>query len=651
MKTHLRVLVIEDSEEEIVRLAEELGRGGYEPTLRQVQRREEMEEALGESKWDLVISEYRLSLFGAEEALELLRQRGLDIPLIVVSEKVGEETVVTLMRSGARDFVPADALYRLAPAVKRELQEAEDRREREAAESELRRSEELYRAVVEQATEAIFLVNIEDLRVLDSNPAFRRMLGYTPEELSGITIYDIAAHSSESVDANTEHVLREGHYRVGERRYRHKDGSLVDVEVSASTTSFQEEGVVSIIVAHDITERKRTEERLRQSLNALMAVYEAGQLLSSTLEAEEIGTRLLQLMQRISTLSTAVISTPEEGEELRVWRAIGFDNLWRKARYTPRVQEVLWEVMQSGEHRVLELDPPEDSEFDSLRGTFLPLRIRGGIIGVLEVYGPEDMADREMMNILLSLTSKAASALENARLYGELDRRRGQLQELVNRMIVTQEEERRRVAYEVHDGPAQVAVAAYQHIQAFANLYSPESPEAKELLENAVEFARKTVGESRQIISDLRPTVLDDFGLAVALRSQVEALQKEGWWVNYRENLGEQRLPEAVETTLYRVAQETMTNVRKHASTRRIHVTLRKFDERVRLRVRDHGTGLDPDRTSNTGPGEQVGLAGMRERMSLVGGKLELYGKKGSGTLAVAEISLGGQGEGVVIEP
>jgi PAS domain S-box-containing protein len=133
--------------------------------------------------------------------------------------------------------------------------------EQKRVEAALRQSEELYRTVVEQAAENIFLVDVETKRVLEANAALRRSLGYTPEEFQDLTLYDIVAHDRQSVDQNTQRILEEGQRYLGERRYRRKDGSLVDVEVSASAI-YYDGGEAMSVVAHDITERKKAEEAL-----------------------------------------------------------------------------------------------------------------------------------------------------------------------------------------------------------------------------------------------------------------------------------------------------------------------------------------------------------------------------------------------------
>jgi len=129
--------------------------------------------------------------------------------------------------------------------------------------------------------------------------------------------------------------------------------------------------------------------------------------------------------------------------------------------------------------------------------------------------------------------------------------------------------------------------------------------------------------------------------LPAAVRLQVEELMAEGWEVDHEEALGEERLPAEVETALYRVAQEALTNVRKHARTNRVHITLARRERSVRLEVRDYGRGFDPSAVSGDGgPGERVGLSSMRERIALLGGDFEILSKPGVGTPLVAKVPL-----------
>jgi PAS domain S-box-containing protein len=143
----------------------------------------------------------------------------------------------------------------------------------EERERGLRESEELYRTVVEQAAENIFLVDIETRQILEANAAFYKSLGYTEQERLQMTLYDIVAHDKESVDHDVRQILDKRHHFIGERSYRRKDSALADVEVSVSVIPYRGREALCI-VAHDITERKRTERALIESERRFRQLFE-----------------------------------------------------------------------------------------------------------------------------------------------------------------------------------------------------------------------------------------------------------------------------------------------------------------------------------------------------------------------------------------
>src|SRR3954468_6674693 len=149
MNAGLKVLVVEDSESDAELLLHELSKSGYKPTARRVDNSADMAAALVQDSWDLVISDYVLPQFSGLEALKILQSRGLDIPFIMVSGKIGEEVAVASLKAGAHDYLLKDRLARLPAAVERELREAAHRRKRREADQALRDSEERYRRLVE----------------------------------------------------------------------------------------------------------------------------------------------------------------------------------------------------------------------------------------------------------------------------------------------------------------------------------------------------------------------------------------------------------------------------------------------------------------------------------------------------------------------
>lgn len=223
----------------------------------------------------------------------------------------------------------------------------------------------------------------------------------------------------------------------------------------------------------------------------------------------------------------------------------------------------------------------------------------------------------------------------------QLAERERQLEALVGKLIAAHEEERRWVAYEVHDSLIQMVIAAQRYIQTFADTHPPGSKVRSGELDRPLELVQQTVREGRRMVKGLRPTTLDDFGLVTAVRQRVEELRNEGWEIGYEETLGRERLPSEVEITLFRVTQEALNNVRKHAQTTAACVALTQRGRKVRLEVRDEGRGFEPSAVlARQGPVERVGLSSMRERVALLGGEFEIRSKPGAGTSIVAEVPL-----------
>jgi PAS domain S-box-containing protein len=517
-------------------------------------------------------------------------------------------------------------------------------REARSHQESLRRSEERFRLLVEGVKDyAIFMLDPEG-RIASWNAGAEGIQGYRAEEIIGKHFSTF--YTEEDVErGHPEEELRvaaeEGRYEEEGLRVR-KDGSRFWASVVV-TALRDEEGRLRGFskVLRDVSERKKADANLRRYLDSLLALYEAGQVIGSTLEREQIGSKLLEITQRVSDLSAACIDLRDEDQQLCTLHSIGSEDLWRRARAAPEAAAARRAALETGEPRSFELQPSDVNE-TRLAGLCLPLQMRDRVVGLLEAYGPEALTQKENLDTLTSLANQGASALENARLYEELAERERELRVLMGRMLVAEEEERRRVAYEVHDGLTQMVVAAHQRLQIFAEDNPPGSAEGREELEDLVELVRRTVAEARRVIADLRPTTLDDFGLATAVRLQIEELRAGGYEATYEETLGEERLPAALETALFRVAQEALTNVRKHAGTDRVRVTLgHRPGGLVRLEVRDWGRGFDlAGVASGDGPGERVGLSSMRERVALLGGGLEIRSEPGAGTSVVAEVPL-----------
>ncbi len=261
----LRVLIIEDSEDDVALVLRELRRGGYQPEFERVETAAGMRKALAQQQWEVIICDYSMPAFNAPTALKLLKESGIDIPLIIVSGTIGEDTAVEAMKIGAHDYIMKGNLRRLVPAIERELREAESRRAKKRAEEELRESENKFRELFHNANDAIFLNEVtEDGRIhkfLEANEIACRSLGYSRDEFLGMSLDQIIAPErlDETLEAMRE-LLARGHTAF-ETNYLSKDGSKIPVEVNARVFMLKR-ARVALSVARDITERKRAEERI-----------------------------------------------------------------------------------------------------------------------------------------------------------------------------------------------------------------------------------------------------------------------------------------------------------------------------------------------------------------------------------------------------
>lgn len=182
MAVALRVLIVEDSEDDAALVLMELKRGGYEPELLRVETAAALSAALKTQAWDIIISDYILPQLNGIEALKIVRGCGIDVPFVVVSGKIGEETAVEAMKAGVHDYVMKDRLGRLVPVVKRELEEAEVRRRQKLAEKELQQHRAHLEEIYHHTPEGLLSVG-QDNQIIEVNGAFIRMAGYPAEDV------------------------------------------------------------------------------------------------------------------------------------------------------------------------------------------------------------------------------------------------------------------------------------------------------------------------------------------------------------------------------------------------------------------------------------------------------------------------------------
>jgi signal transduction histidine kinase len=270
-----------------------------------------------------------------------------------------------------------------------------------------------------------------------------------------------------------------------------------------------------------------------------------------------------------------------------------------------------------------------------------PLANEGAGRGMLLASTRQAHAAGEASLRLLSLAARrAAEVLEEARLFEQVRAGRQRSQALAQQLLEAQETERRRLAHELHDEIGQALTAIKINLQAVQR--ATEEAALQTHVEESIEVVDRALQQVRGLSLDLRPSVLDDLGLVAALRWYVDRqAQRAGFAAEFSPEPPGLRVASQLETACFRVAQEALTNVARHAGARRVQVHLRKDGPELRLSIRDDGQGFDvPAARRKAAGGGSLGLLGMQERVLLLGGQMEIESAPGQGTLVRARFPL-----------
>ena len=289
MNKPVKVLLVEDSEDDAKLALRALRNGGFEPTSRRVQTAADLETTLAQEDWDAVISDFKMPGFTGMDALRIFRAAGLDIPFILISGTIGEETAVAAMKAGASDYVMKKSLARLAPALERELKETQMRAAHRVAQRDLLENQERFRQMAENIRDVFFLIDAESNRMLYISPAYEEIWGRSRESLyANPESWTEAIHPDDraSTYENYKKGMSSGTFEY-EYRIVRPDGSIRWIKLRGFPVRDAAGRIVRIAgVAEDITQRKHAAQELRESERRFSDMLGNVQLVSLMLDRE-----------------------------------------------------------------------------------------------------------------------------------------------------------------------------------------------------------------------------------------------------------------------------------------------------------------------------------------------------------------------------
>lgn len=465
-----------------------------------------------------------------------------------------------------------------------------DNTERKRTEELLKQRAEFNRRILSTAIDGFWILDKQG-HLIDANEAYCAMSGYTLQELLTRNVSDIEfCEDQAAVAAHISKVISVGHDKF-ETRHRRKNGEVFDVEVSTTFLDLGE-GFLFVFLS-DITERKRAQAKLSEALNlneSIMAASSVGILAfrrsGACVFTNDAASRMLK-------------ST--DHEEVNCLKSPG----WAEAGLTALAQHTL----QSGKVHNAEV------EFVSASGHQIWLHCHMGLFNT---------SGESHLLVMLSDVTKRKHAEE-------------ELMRLPAKILQAQEAERLRVSRDLHDGVNQMIASAKMRLHnVLEDSLGVMRPSQREILKRCERLLFQALEENRVIAHNLRPTDLDELGFEAACRSfcaefSTRANLKVGCDIV---DLGK-RLPEPVELTMFRILQEALNNIEKHAGATRVNVNLTGEGGVVTLSVHDDGCGMrapTPETKRGSRKGQGMGLLGMKERAAIVGAELRVASSSGAGT-------------------
>lgn len=390
-------------------------------------------------------------------------------------------------------------------------------------------------------------------------------------------------------------------------------------------------------------ELKRSNQELAERNNALEVLYELAQAASQPLTHLAVLDYSLQRSLAVVEADAGMLLTYSSSGALTVATSYNLSPQYlAQGVQSPDVQPFFLDVMRAEEPRHI----PDMADCDSAPAKLIvasqqeglttaalfPLQGKNEMLGLWIILFRQAVElsarDRRLLN---AICGQLSVALENTRLWEKLQQKERIRAQLLNRAVSAQEEERRRLSRELHDETGQSLTSLLVQLKVLERNELPEGMKAQ--IGSLRQMTANTLQEVRRLAADLRPAVLDDLGLLPALEGYIDSFaEKTAIAVTFEAaNLDDVHLSHEVESTLYRVIQESLTNIARHAEATRAEIAITREDAMLHIRIEDNGCGFDVDRVLNA-ENCGLGLLGMRERIELANGVLKVTAQPGRGT-------------------
>lgn len=511
-----------------------------------------------------------------------------------------------------------------------------------AHEEKARCLEEDYHSTLGSIADAYYEVDLKG-NIIRANNSLSRILGYDKEALRGTNYRSYCtAEVGDDIYQAYLRVFNSGEpAEFLEGQMNKNNGSPFNFELSISPIYNDEELIIGFGgIIRDVTERKKAEEDILERNRQLVFLNIIAETASRSVELNELlATLQMLLTETLKVAAGAIFMYNESAQQLDL------HTYWGLERPLPNnLNSIPISFLLEGQvfmdDKTLNQADLGNPGLDRIKTKTNPGRVNSHVCislqgenefqGVIHLFSDSPEGFLESQRVFFkALGQMIGIAIQKIRLFEQVQNGEEQMRTLSRRLMETQENERRCLSRELHDEVGQALTALKINLQVLQRT-GIESGQ----LQECINIVNQTLQEIRQLSLHLRPSLLDDLGLVAALRWHVDYHSRlSGLNAQFSTNLSNIRLPSQLETTCYRIVQESFTNVVRHSQAAHVQVELLEQDKKIHLFIRDDGQGFDVDAVNlEAAWGKSLGLLGMKERIALVGGQIEINSLPARGT-------------------
>lgn len=600
MKNELCLLMLEDNELDADLIQRFLGRSGMSFTALLATGKKEFIAAITEKTFDVVLADNSLPQFNSIEALRILQDRGIDVPFILVTGTVSEEFAAEIIRLGADDYILKNNLTRLPSAINRAIELHQMQQEQKRAEEEIKASNERFNLISKATNDALWEWDINTNKTWWSESNYN-MFGYDPDKTIPAMeewLQKIHPDDRHLLTDTLEKIKRREIYNwENEFRFLKPDNTYGTILQRGFVLPDQNGYPVRLMGSFlDITSRKQAEEALQRSESKYKLLFEQNPM--------PMWMVALPGLQIVDVNESAIEHYGYSREEFLKMTSVDLQPQEEKEKF------INYHVPKTAGSR--------------FAGIWRHMKKDGTIIDV-DIIAHDIVYNGQPVRLVLSndITNKLQAE-------ERLKQSHEEMRQLASRLQDIREEERANMAREIHDELGQQLTGLKMDVSWLTKKLVPREDHIENKLKSITELLNETIVKVRKLATELRPSILDDVGLAEAMEWQSTEFEKRsGIKVTFSFSGEAITIPVNISIGLFRIYQESLTNVARHAEASEVYSSLVLQGHELALSITDNGKGFDP---AAIGHKKTLGLLGMKERTVMMGGSYTIKSHPGKGT-------------------